>query len=183
MRRDGRWARVVFELTERTSTADGQPLLRPDLELNPGWTSLPKGQASAETVIRLYCDHATSEQFHSELKSEMALERLPIGKFATNALALELGMLASNALRIPGQKSLELNKTLPKADQAPVKRTSQGEPRLKRRRIRRVIQDLMYLAVKLTRSGRRWCLHGSGVSMGSSVCGALYEHLLRSKPT
>ena len=183
LERDDRWERVVFEMTERTSTADGQRLLSASIDLNTWWTSLPKCKASVATVIQLYRDHATSEQFHSELKSDMDLERLPSGKFATNALVLELGMLAYNALRITGQRSLELNETLPAEDQAPVKRDPQGEPRAKRRRIRRVIQDVMYLAVKLTRTGRRWCVHLSGASMWSSVCGALYEHLLRLKPT
>jgi len=182
LERDGRWERVVFEMTERTSTPDGQQLLSANIDLNTWWTSLPKSKASVDTVIQLYRDHATSEQFHAELKSDMDLERLPSGKFATNALALELGMLAYNALRITGQRSLELNETLPAEDQAPVKRDTQNEPRAKRRRLRRVIQDLMYLPVKLTRSGRRWCLHLSSAAMWSSVCGALYEHLLRLNP-
>jgi|GEM_PF-2572476 len=31
----------------------------------------------------LYSDHATSEQFHSEFKTDLDLERLPSGKFDT----------------------------------------------------------------------------------------------------
>jgi len=46
------------------------------------------------------------EQFHSEIKSELDLERLPSGKFATNSLVLHLGMLAYNLLRLSGQESL-----------------------------------------------------------------------------
>ena len=183
MERDGRWERVVFELTDRTSTAEGQQLLVPEVELGTWWTSLPKTKVSAEQVIALYCDHATSEQFHSELKSDMDLERLPSGKFATNALVLELGMLAYNALRIVGQKSLAVNETLDESDQAPIKRDKRAQRRAGRRRLRRVIQDLMHLAVKLTRSGRRWVLHLSLASAWSVVCGALYEHLLRPSPS
>jgi len=57
-------------------------------------------------VIRLYEDHATSEQFHSEIKSYMDMERLPSGKFATNALILTLAGLAHNILRFIGQLGL-----------------------------------------------------------------------------
>ena len=37
----------------------------------------------------------------------MDLERLPSGKFATNALILELGMIAYNILRMIGQGTIE----------------------------------------------------------------------------
>ena len=36
----------------------------------------------------------------------MDLERLPSGKFATNALILELGMIAYNILRMIGQGTI-----------------------------------------------------------------------------
>ncbi len=39
------------------------------------------------------------------------------------------------------------------------KRDRQGKLREHRRRLRRVIQDLMCLVAKLTRSDRRWRLH------------------------
>ena len=39
---------------------------------------------------------------HSEIKSELDLERLPSGTFKTNALVLSLGMLAYNVLRLLG---------------------------------------------------------------------------------
>ena len=59
------------------------------------WTSL---DVSEEDVIQLYADHAASEQFHSEFKTDMDIERLPSGKFATNALVLGLSVLACNIL-------------------------------------------------------------------------------------
>ena len=62
-------------------------------------------------LIALYHAHGESEQFHSELKSDMNLERLPSGKFKTNALALELGMIAYNILRMIGQESLRKKDT------------------------------------------------------------------------
>jgi len=49
----------------------------------------------------------TSEQFHSELKTDLDLERLPAGKFDTNNLVLHAGVFAYNLLRIMGQESLK----------------------------------------------------------------------------
>ena len=42
-----------------------------------------------------------------EVKTDMDPERLPSGKFATNALILELGMIAYNILRMIGQGTME----------------------------------------------------------------------------
>lgn len=53
-----------------------------------------------------------------------------------------------------------------------------GQPRMKRRRLRRVIQDLMYQAVKLVRTGRRWGLRLSRRNPWSAVCRALYLRLV-----
>jgi hypothetical protein len=95
--------RIVFQVTERTITATGQLLLVPEVEVETYWTSLA---CPPEEVMALYHDHGTSEQFHSEIKSDMDLERLPSGAFATNAVILLLGMMAYNLLRICGQESL-----------------------------------------------------------------------------
>jgi hypothetical protein len=83
--RDSELYRVIFRVTERTITADGQRLLGPEIEMAKWWTSL---KLPPKVVIELYHQHGTSEQFHSELKSDMDLERLPSGKFSTNALML-----------------------------------------------------------------------------------------------
>jgi len=180
VQRDGRAYRVVFEVTERTSDAAGQALLVPDIQVDTWWTTLPPTKVPAEQVIELYHQHGTSEQFHSELKSDLDLERLPSGKFNTNALVLGLGMVAYNALRLIGQSALDIDSTLPPDDQPPVKRVAKqgGRPRMKRRRLRRVIQDLMYQAVKLVRTGRRWCLRLSRCNPWSAVCRALYLRLV-----
>jgi len=131
--------RLVFQVTERTLTPTGQALLYPDLQVDTFWTSLPD---PPEKVIDLYRDHATSEQFHSEVKSDLDLERLPSGKFATNQLVLLLGMVAYNVLRLIGQESL-------RAGDAPLRKHG------KRRRLRSVIQDLVYLACRVVRHARR----------------------------
>ena len=134
--------RLVFQVTERTLTPTGQALLEPDMDVATFWTSLPD---PPETVLALYRDHGTSEQFHSEVKSDLDLERLPSGRFATNQLVLLLGMVAYNLLRLMGQEGL-------RGGDAPLRRS--GE----RRRVRSVMQDLVYLASRLVRHARRWGL-------------------------
>ena len=127
---------AVFEVIERTVDKHRQELLIPDVEVNTFWTILPD---KAETVIGLYHNHGTSEQFHSELKSDLDFERLASGKFETNVLLLLLAMLAFNALRLLGQAALEMKEILPR------------KFKVQRRRLRSVIQDLIYLACKRTR--------------------------------
>jgi hypothetical protein len=128
--------RMVVEVAERTIDRKGNALLLPLTEVTAWITSLDLDEA---TIIGLYKDHGTSEQFHSEMKSELDLERLPSGKFATNALILELGALAYNVLRLMGQLGLD--------------GYAQRHP-TKRRRIRTVIQELLYVAARVVHSGR-----------------------------
>ena len=129
----------VMRAVERTVDRRGQRLLKPEIEIEGWWTTL---DLPAKTVIRLYEDHGTSEQFHAEIKSDMDLERLPSGKFATNALILTLGGLVYNFLRAIGQLGLVSGET-------PVRHAA------KRRRIKTVMQELMYLAARVVRTGRR----------------------------
>lgn len=152
LQRDGRQQRVVFQVVERTIAADGQRLLLPDVEIATWWTSLGPRQATCAEVIQLYHQHGTSEQFHSELKTEMDLERLPSGKFATNALMLSLGLVAYNVLRLCGQAALDEDGRLPPEQKLPLSKP------VFRRRLRSVIQDLMYFAARLTRHARRYGL-------------------------
>ena len=150
--RDGRLERVVVQAIRRTTTADGQALLLPELEVNTFWTSLKPTQVTAQEVVALYHDHGTSEQYHSEFKTDMDMERLPSGKFATNALVLECGLVAYNALRLCGQESLRQDKHLPPEDRMPIRK------RVRRRRLRSVIQDMIYMASRLVRHSNRWLL-------------------------
>lgn len=78
----------------------------------------------------------------------MDLERLPSSTFSSNSLVLHLGLLVYNMLRIIGQISIEEQKH----NQLPGNRRKQ----VKRRRIRTVMQDLIYMADRLINSGRRW---------------------------
>lgn len=127
---------ATFEVTERSIDRNGEDLLINDIEVNTFWTNLPE---EAKTVIQLYHAHGTSEQFHSELKTDLDFERLPSGKFATNSLLLLLAMLAFNVLRILGQAALQMKNALPR------------KFKVQRRRLRSVIQDLIYIACKRVR--------------------------------
>jgi hypothetical protein len=147
--REGKSYRVVFEVIYRTITAAGQKLLVPDIDVNTWWTSL---KLTPQEVIALYHAHGTSEQFHSEIKTDLDLERLPSGKFATNATMLSLALMAYNLLRLCGQQGLKEQRRLPADEQAPLPK------KIFRRRLRSVIQDLMYLAAKLTWHANRWKL-------------------------
>lgn len=134
--------RRVLRLTERTVDAQGQLLIEPKLTLD-GWsTSLSAKQFDAKAVIALYADHGTHEQFHSEFKTDLDLERLPSGKFDTNYLVCELAALAMNILRLMGQAGLL-------GSDAPVRHAA------KRRRIKTVMQELIYRAGRLIEHGRR----------------------------
>ncbi|MCP3672073.1 MAG: hypothetical protein GY814_16885 [Gammaproteobacteria bacterium] len=92
-----------MRVIERTIDKHGQSLLVPEIEIEGWWTSL---DLKEEEVIHWYADHGTSEQFHSELKTDLDIERLPSGKFDTNALVLGCSMLAYNLLRWIGQNGL-----------------------------------------------------------------------------
>lgn len=128
--------RMVYEITERTVESDGQFLLMPETKIDMYWTSL---NVSDEKVIALYHDHATCEQFHSEIKTDMGVERMPSGKFDTNALILKLTMIACNILRIIGTEAM-------KQHDMPIRHRT-----VKRRRIRTVIDNLMLIAGHITK--------------------------------
>ena len=134
--------RRVLRLTERTIDVQGQLLIEPKLTLDGWTTSLSAKQFDAKAIVALYADHGTHEQFHSEFKTDLDLERLPSGKFDTNYLVCELAALAMNILRLMGQAGLL-------GSDAPVRHAA------KRRRIKTVMQELIYRAGRLIEHGRR----------------------------
>lgn len=134
--------RRVLRVTERTIDRHGQHLLVPSHEVHGYLTTLDGRAADAERVMALYREHGTHEQFHSEIKSDLDLERLPSGKFATNDLVLSLAALAYNVLRLIGQNALT-------GDDAPPRHPA------KRRRLRTVIQELMCVAAAVAHHARR----------------------------
>jgi len=155
--------RIVYEVVERTITAKGQMLLVPEIEVDTYWTNLVD---SVEYIIELYHDHGTSEQFHSELKSDMDLERLPSGKFATNSLVLLTGMMAYNLLRICGQESLQ---------EVAGENKPAYRKKVCRRRVRTVMQDLIYLACRIVKGSRRLTLSFGKYGVWANVWHRLYK--------
>jgi hypothetical protein len=138
-------ARRVYRLTERTIDKRGQQMLLPEYVLE-GWsTTLPETSFTPEQVIALYADHGTHEQFQSEFKTDMDLVRLPSGKFDTNYLVCALAAVATSLLRLVGQHTLH-------EPDAPVRHTAQ------RRRIRTVMQELMFKAARMVHHARKWVL-------------------------
>lgn len=131
--------RLIVRVTERTIDRHGQHLLVPEISLEGWWTSLDE---APQQVIDRSAKHGAHEQFHSEIKTDLDLERLPSGKFDCNDLILHLGMLAYNCLRLIGQLGLT-------GAVAPVRHPA------KRRRIKTVLQELMYRAAQFIRKARQ----------------------------
>lgn len=157
---------IIFEVIER-QTKKGQALLFAEYQIDTYWCSLE--QLPPDEVIQLYHDHGTSEQFHAELKSDMGLERLPSGHFSSNSLILHLAMLTYNMLRIIGQISLE--------ESDPNELPGIRKKKVFRRRIRTVMQDLIYMAGRLVSRGRQWYLSFGQLNPFSKMMERIYRRL------
>jgi hypothetical protein len=72
----------------------------------------------------------------------MDLERLPSGKFDTNELILELTIIAYNILRMIGQESIG-------------RRGTETKHKVRRRRLRTVIGDMIMMASHVTEHARQ----------------------------
>ena len=111
----------------------------PQVEAETYWTSLP----DPPHVIENYTmNMAPASKFHSELKTDLDLERLPSGKFDTNSLVLHFGVVAYNLLRMIGQSTTRMQ-------HVPIRKQAE------RRRIRTVIQNLITLASRLVSHARK----------------------------
>jgi hypothetical protein len=164
-RKEKRHFRLVVQVTERTIDKKGQHLLVPEIELQGWWTSL---DIAPTEVINLYKHHGTHEQFHSEIKSDLDLERLPSGKFDTNDAIVHLASFAYNCLRLLGQLGLT-------GEIAPIRHPA------KRRRLKTVLQEIMYRAAKFVAHARKLILDfGRGFAGHVQVFVALQERLLRA---
>ena len=84
----------------------------------------PFGVTFADAIIASYKAHATSEQYHSEVKTDMHMELLPSHYFATNKAFLALSAIAFNILRLIGDKALRVDSTssLQHHKNSPIKR-------------------------------------------------------------
>ena len=151
----------VVRVTELTHDSKGQLYLIPEVKVEGWWTNL---EVSEKEIIKLYEGHGLCEQFHSEFKSDLDIERLPSGKFATNALIMSLAVLAYNILRYIGLMGLL-------GDVSPVRHPA------KRRRIKTVIQELIYMACRVIRRGRRYKLRFGRCSPGYLAFRQVYNLL------
>jgi hypothetical protein len=164
---------IFYDITEETCDSSGQSLAVPDIEIETYWTNVFESACAennckssrfnkaddstriqsqqAKQVIDSYHQHGESEQFHSEYKTDLDMERLPSGKFATNTLIMLLGMIAFNIIRICGQESLVAVTQLKQAGDPLLYCRKSG---VSRRRIRSVLLDIMYLASHVTSSSR-----------------------------
>jgi hypothetical protein len=161
-RKEKRDFRLIVQVTERTIDRRGQHLLVPAVALEGGWTSLTEPPPQ---VIDRYAKHSTHEQFHSEIKTDLDLARLPSGKFDCNDLILHLGMLAYNCLRLIGQPGLT-------GELAPVRHPA------KRRRLKTVLQELMYRAAQFLRKAPQRILDFGRTCPVVAVFRAVQEDLL-----
>ncbi len=162
-------ARRVFRLIERTIDKHGNALLLPDYEWE-GWTTTLPQKFTMQDVIDLYKDHATHEQFHSEFKTDMDLERLPSGKFDTNFLVCAMAAVAMNILRLIGQNALI-------GKDAPLR------PAAKRRRMKTVMQDIMLKAGRMIKHAGRWVLGLGANDSAHAVFDRLYRQLTPARHT
>jgi len=151
----------VVRVIKRTTDKGGQFLLFPEVTVEGWWTNL---DLPAQQVLQLYDNHGLSEQFHSEFKSDLDRERLPSGKFATNALIMALGSFAYNILRLLGQLGLLGGYSLVRHP-------------AKRRRLKTVMQELIYLAARLVSSARRLKLRFSHHCPGLDAFSWAYTRL------
>ncbi len=133
----------VYQVTIRSIDKKGNALLFPEVEVEVYWTNLPE---DPQTVINLYHDHGTSEQFHSELKTDMDFERFPSGKKAVNAILLHIAMVSFNTLRYIGQTAMGFASDLPYKHKG------------KRKRLRKVISDLIRISCKVVHHANIWTL-------------------------
>ena len=151
----------IMQITERSIDKKGQVLLIPEIEVEGWWTSL---SMTAEEIIDLYKQHATSEQFHSEFKTDLDVERLPSGKFDTNDLVLACHAFAYNMLRFIGLIGLM-------GENSPIRHTT------KRRRIKTVLQEIMYVAARVMKRSRQHWLRFSKKCTAYRAFGQIYHHL------
>lgn len=117
-------------------------ILEGGIEANTQWTKL---WISDREVIGLYHALGECEQFHSKIKTDMDPDRLPSGRFETNELVLELAVLTYNILRMIGQESIS-------------RRGTATKHKVRRRRLRTVIGNMILIAGHITEHTRQMLL-------------------------
>ena len=162
----GEKERFIFRVTHKHARKEKgriQRFLFPEVSVDSWRTDL---DGAEEAIIELYKDHGTSEQFHSEYKTDLDMERLPSQSFDVNRLMLSMSLFAYNALRLIGQASLQLGYQRP---------SEIRERGVVRRRLRTVIHDFIHVAARLTRRSRQWKLVLSRYAWQSSLWEKVYS--------
>ena len=175
--------RLMLEVPEKNGHA---PILRRwvDFEIGSSWST--DLELPAPVIARLYEDHGTEaptpralasgsahcarqaeEQFHAELKGELDLERLPSGKFNTNALVFQLGCLAYNLLRVLAIKG---------------KAVFRHRHPTKRKRLKTVIQELILLPARFLGGSGQMKLDLGKSHPGKDAILALHRELVLALP-
>jgi hypothetical protein len=132
---------IIYRVVRRSIDKHGQPLLIDEIKVETYWTNL--GEAPQD-IIALYHDHGTSEQYHSELKSDLNLERFPSRSFAVNTLFLQLGALSYNLLRALDELARSVRDEQAESWPKRIKAVA-------RRRVGSIIRDLIHVACKWVR--------------------------------
>jgi hypothetical protein len=140
---------MAYKVTRRSINKKGEALLIDEIEVETFWTNLWLG---AEAIVELYHQHGTSEQFHSELKTDLGLERFPARSYAVNELHLSIGVLSYNLLRCVEALARKERPLWP----AGIKQ------KLERRRVGSVLHDLILVGAKLVRHAGRELLRVAG---------------------
>ena len=134
-------AQIAFKIKECYKDKKGNVLLFPEIEVELYWTNLAE---DAQTIVKLYRDHATSEQYHSEIKSDLNFERLASGKYRVNKMLLAALTNAYNILRIIGQFTLLNQFDLPEG-------ATGNRDRI---RMKTVLRDIIYVSARYMRKGK-----------------------------
>ena len=159
---------------------EGPAPAHPEIEIEGWWTSLDVAMAD---VIELYKHHGTHEQFHSEIKTDLDLERLPSGGSIPTTRSC-IWPRSPTTPALIGQLGLT-------GDISPIRHPA------KRRRIKTVLQEVMYRAAKFVEHARRLVLdfrtrrrracegvhHGAGATVrGGFAVMQIRRGILESRP-
>lgn len=132
---------MVYQVTERWIDKKGQMLLIPDIKIEAYWTNT---WYTPKEIIECYHEHGTSEQYHSEYKTDLNVERFPSHYFKTNQLFMAIAQLAYNLLKKVGDTAMQCTHKWPKKI-----------IKCRRRRVASIIRDFIRVAGKITHHARK----------------------------
>ena len=148
----------VVRLERTLQDEKGQKLLVPLDEVSMWWTDLP---FDPQEIVGLYNEHGTSEQYHSEMKTDMDMEKFPALSFEMNKVVHAAAMVAFNVLRRMGVDAAAMEKN--------ARRDSM------RMRIRTVIIEIMRSAGKFVFSGNVFRLKMNYMDRAYPMVSQLYN--------